>query len=206
MPAGATTRIGLHPTGAPLQSSALTADESRDRRYSHFVLFLVVPTIRLHEAWLDAYQEWGPGLHEDGFGVLQSDDVISATGFSTWVARIADCSQQATCRWIVEGGRVLGGIALRHGPSEYVEWAGHVGFGIRPTARRRGVATWALRQTLDGARELGMDQLLLVCAADNVASVNTIQRVGGVLEGVSVTPYGPTRRYWVKLTGSQTVD
>jgi hypothetical protein len=29
---------------------------------------LIVPTVGLHAAWLEAHDERGPGVHEDGFG------------------------------------------------------------------------------------------------------------------------------------------
>jgi predicted acetyltransferase len=170
---------------------------------------LIAPTTRLHAAWLEAHAEWGPGLHEDGFGLRRSDEVDSPDGFAAWVARLAGepdpaspaGTGQARCtyRWIVESERVLGGIALRHGSSDYVQWAGHIGYGIRPSARRRGLATWALGRTLDEARGLGLDRVLIVCAVDNTASVKTIERHGGVLEGIRDTKFGPARRYWIQL-------
>jgi predicted acetyltransferase len=82
---------------------------------------------------------------------------------------------------------------------EFVKRAGHIGYGIRPSARRRGLATWALGRILDEARVLGMDRVLVVCAADNVASAKTIGRHGGVLEGIRDTEFGPARRYWIKI-------
>ncbi|WP_328965228.1 hypothetical protein [Streptomyces virginiae] len=39
---------------------------------------LIAPTTRLHSAWLEARTEWGPGLHEDGFGLEPADEVDSA--------------------------------------------------------------------------------------------------------------------------------
>lgn len=170
---------------------------------------LIAPTTRLHTAWLAAHAEWGPGQHEDGFGLHPSDDVDSPPGFAAWVARLLDQSDPAKpievgthrCiyRWIVDNGRVLGGIALRYGTSAYVSWAGHIGYGIRPSARRRGLATWALGRMLAEARALGMERVLAVCAVDNVASVKTIERCGGVFDGTQDTRFGPTRRYWIKL-------
>jgi hypothetical protein len=38
---------------------------------------LIAPTACLHAAWLGAHAEWGPGAHEDGFGLLPSDEVDS---------------------------------------------------------------------------------------------------------------------------------
>ncbi|MFE3174025.1 GNAT family N-acetyltransferase [Amycolatopsis sp. NPDC059090] len=154
---------------------------------------LVAPTVRLHRSWLEAHAEWGPGLHEDGFGLSASDEVDSPAGFAAWVNSLT--RDRARYRWLVEDGRVLGGIALRSGPAEYVSWAGHLGFGIRPSARGRGLASWALREMLTEAREL--PRVLLVCAGENLASAKTIERAGGVLEEVRQTDHGPVRRYWI---------
>ena len=166
---------------------------------------LIAPAIRLHAAWLQAHNEWGPGLHEDGFGLQPSDEVDSPAGFTAWVNRLADQSDPAkplgrgrvhcTYRWIVEGHRVLGGIALRHEPSAF----GHIGYGVRPSARRHGLATWALGQMLGEARLLGLDRVLIICEARNIASARTIEHNGGVLEDVRDTELGAVRRYWIKV-------
>lgn len=170
---------------------------------------LIAPTARLHAAWLAAHAEWGAGAHEDGFGLGPADEVESPDGFAAWLARLAEQSDPArttalgrrrcTYRWMVEDDRVLGGIALRNGPADYVAWAGHVGYGVRPSARGRGLATWAVTRMLDEARALGLDRMLAVCAVDNVASAKTVERCGGVLEGIRDTEFGPARRYWIEL-------
>jgi predicted acetyltransferase len=170
---------------------------------------LIAPTVRLRAAWLDARDEWGPGAHEDGFGLLPSDEVDSPEGFAAWVRRLTDEADPAkaaatgrtgcTYRWIVEDGRVLGGIALRHGFDDFVLRLGHIGYGVRPSARRRGIATWALGRMLDEARSLGMDRVLVVCEAGNIASARTIERQGGVLEEIRDTGHGAVRRYWIEL-------
>ncbi|MER7892936.1 GNAT family N-acetyltransferase [Micromonospora sp. NPDC094482] len=172
---------------------------------------LIAPTVSLHTAWLEARDDWGPGVHEDGFGLRPSDEVDSPAGFAAWVARLTAQSDPATpleagqahCtyRWIVEGDQVLGGIALRHElANDFLQRiAGHIGYGIRPSARQRGLATWALGRMLEEARGLGLDRVLICCATDNVASAKTIERHGGVLEDVWDTELGAVRRYWVKL-------
>ncbi|MEV4318764.1 GNAT family N-acetyltransferase [Actinocrispum sp. NPDC049592] len=159
---------------------------------------LVGPSTDLHTPWLEAHKEWGPGLHEDGFGLTATDEVDTPTGFATWIARLTS-SDDTVCRWIVEDGNVLGAIALRHTDTDYTSWAGHIGFGIRPSARRRGLASWALRHILDEARAHGMNRVLAVCALDNIASARTIENAGGVFEEIRETPYGPARRFWIEL-------
>jgi predicted acetyltransferase len=166
-------------------------------RYRRRLPELIAPTTRLHAAWLEAHDEWGPGEHEDGFGLLSSDEVGTPAGFAAWVARLTDGPDRTkvTYRWITEGDRVLGGIALRHEFDDLVRHLGHIGYGIRPSARRRGLATWALGRMLDEARALGLDRVLVACEADNVASMKTIERHGGVQD----TELSAVRRYWIKI-------
>lgn len=179
-------------------------------------LDLTAPTTSLHAAWLDARADWGPGVHEDGFGLWPSDEVDSRAGFAAWVARLAAESDPAkaepgrlrcTYRWITEDGRVLGGIALRYGLDDFVRRYGHIGYGIRPSARRRGLATWALGRMLEEARANGLDRVLIICEADNTPSRKTIERHGGVLEEIQHGEHGEhgehgaVRRYWVDIGG-----
>jgi predicted acetyltransferase len=53
---------------------------------------------------------------------------------------------------------------------------------------------------LDEARAaLTVDRVLIPCLDDNMASARTIERNGGVLEGIRQGPDGPVRRYWIDL-------
>ena len=154
---------------------------------------LISPDARWHAAWLEAHAEWGPAPHEDGFGLRSSDEVGTREGFAAWLARLT--GDACTYHWIVEDERVLGGIALRHGFGEFVRQFGHIGYGVRPSARGRGVASWALGRVLGEAWTLGMSRVLVVCAVGNVASMRTIERHGGVPEK---SPDERIRRYWIE--------
>ncbi|MEV6345442.1 GNAT family N-acetyltransferase [Actinoplanes sp. NPDC051851] len=167
---------------------------------------LIAPTVSLHSAFLECHEEWGPGLHEDGFGLRDGDDVRTPEGFAVWVGRrlrldhpsSAPCpeEQHCTARWIVEDGRILGGIALRH---RYDDDLGQIGYGIRPSARRRGLASWALAAMLGEARARDMERVLVPCLANNVASARTIERNGGILESIRHFEDFAVRRYWITL-------
>lgn len=161
----------------------------------------------MHAAFLECRAEWGPGLHEDGFGLGADDDVESAEGFAAWVDGLVRLTHSAgepcaaekhgSPRWIVEDGRVLGGIVLRH---QFDDDLGQIGYGVRPSARRRGLAGWALRQMLVEARSvLGLSSVLIPCLADNLASARTIESCGGVLEEIREFEGFAVRRYWITL-------
>ena len=171
---------------------------------------LIPPTSSLHDSWLDARDDWGRGVHQEGSGLRPEDEVDSPDGFEAWVSRLlrgADTSipadpgrVHATYFWIVEADTVLGAISLRHTLTDFLLRAGgHVGYGIRPAARRRGLATWALGAMLPEARALGIDRLLVTCNADNAGSARTIEKNGGELEDIRETELGLTRRYWIGL-------
>lgn len=177
------------------------------------MLALVKPTVRLRSSWLGAHAEWGPGFHEDGFGLQPTDKIDTPDGFASWVKRLRDelestqlsRADTVSClyRWIVEDERVLGGIMLRYGKGEMLETMGNVGYGIRASAQRRGVATWALGQMISEARRLELRRLLIVCKADNVASAKTIEANGGVLETAQANqepePQDGVLRYWIDI-------
>ncbi|MCX4628805.1 MULTISPECIES: GNAT family N-acetyltransferase [unclassified Streptomyces] len=171
---------------------------------------LIFPSPRLHASWLAARGEWGPDAHMDGAGLGSDDDVDSAEGFAAWTERLRGYGDRtlpveqgrvhATYWWIAEDDTYLGAIDLRHYLNGFLlDAGGHIGYGVRPSARRRGLAGWALRAVLHEARIMGMDRVLLTCDPDNAGSVRTIERGGGVLEDVRETLIGPKRRYWIDL-------
>ncbi|TDW94411.1 putative acetyltransferase [Kribbella pratensis] len=170
---------------------------------------LIEPTVQLRDSWMESASEWGD-THQDGAGLWEADDLSTVDGFAAWTQRLGEQSDDsipvtpervpATYWWIVDGGTYLGAITLRHALNEKLfEGGGHIGYGVRPSARGRGLATWALGAVLDSARERGMDRVLITCDDGNVASARTIERNGGVLEDVRDTWLGRTRRYWIEL-------
>ncbi|WP_067508475.1 GNAT family N-acetyltransferase [Actinoplanes sp. TFC3] len=172
---------------------------------------LIAPTSRLHRQWLAARDDWGRGVHQDGSGLRPGDEVDTADGFAAWIRGLLRQSDPAvepepdwvhcTYWWVVEGDEVLGSIALRHELTDaLLSWGGHIGYGVRPAARGRGLARFAVAQVLAYAKQLGLDRVLITCRESNRASRQVIEKSGGVLEDVRVSEEGPIRRYWA-VTG-----
>ena len=108
-------------------------------------------------------------------------------------ARLVPC----TTWWWVDGDEYLGRIALRHRLNErLLELGGHIGYDVRPSARRRGHATAMLATVLPYAAARGIDPALLTCDVDNDASRRVIEKAGGVLEDERQGKL----RYWVPTT------
>ena len=89
----------------------------------------------------------------------------------------------ATELWWVEGDEFLGRTSVRHRLTPLLlEIGGHIGYDVRPSARRRGHATAMLREALTVAHGLGIEPALVTCDVDNIGSRTVIELNGGVLE------------------------
>jgi len=100
--------------------------------------------------------------------------------------------------FIEEGGRILGELYIRYGLSLRLEKiGGHAGYKVRPTERKRGVATTALRLALRLLLQKGVERALVTCNETNAASARVIEKCGGIRINDSETEQGVERRYWV---------
>ncbi|WP_078891333.1 GNAT family N-acetyltransferase [Streptomyces sp. NRRL S-350] len=98
-----------------------------------------------------------------------------------------------TPRW-VEGGEVLGRLAIRHRLTPRpARVGGHIGYDVRPSAHRRGHATAMLAAALPVAAALGIAEALLTFDETNTASRRVIEANGGRLTGTD----GRKRSYLV---------
>ena len=141
---------------------------------------------------------------------------FSHADFPAFVERLAACARGEglppgfvphSTWWLVRDGKEVVGVSnLRHAltPKLRVE-GGNIGYGVRPSARRRGYATALLRGTLERARAVGLQEALLTCAKNNAASVATIRRCGGRFDSEEFIPERKevVQRYWITLAGAK---
>ncbi len=79
--------------------------------------------------------------------------------------------------------RIVGMVNIRLMSSEFiVTEAGHVGYSVRPTERRRHYATRMLRSAVRVCRAVGIGDVVVTCEAGNDASAGTIMKCGGTLD------------------------
>ena len=95
-----------------------------------------------------------------------------------------------------ESGQALGFLNLRLRLNEgLLNYAGHIGYSIRPSERGKGYAKEALRQGLQVAKEKNIHRALVTCSIKNPASRAVILANGGQLEDIR----HETERYWIDL-------
>ena len=173
---------------------------------------LIEPDVRVRESFLGAVDEMvvvSCVVREDSMLArwmrLYADRWATDAGFADFVAYLhADATPDAprpaahvpqSTWWLVEGDIYLGRISCRHVLNDWLrEYGGHVGYEIRPSARRQGHATTMLRTVLPHVHALGVDPALLTCDEDNLASRKVIEAAGGEFEDQR----GEKLRFWIE--------
>jgi predicted acetyltransferase len=107
-----------------------------------------------------------------------------------------------TTFWAVRGDAVLAVSRLRHQLTPTLaQIGGHIGYEVRPSARRQGIGTQLLALTLIEARARGLLRVLITCDVSNHGSARIIEHNGGQLKDARLVPGHPKpiARYWIAL-------
>ena len=94
--------------------------------------------------------------------------------------------------WLVtNNNRIVGAVNIRHSLTEHLFNAGgHIGYGIRPSERRKGYATKLLALSLEKTKELDITKVLVVCDAVNTASEKRFYITAGFVMMISLRKMG----------------
>jgi RimJ/RimL family protein N-acetyltransferase len=164
------------------------------------------PAVAHHEGFLSALAEYqSEGLHLD----MDRARLADVAEFARYVAALRASMDDPGCPdryvwaafglrpgdpphdgyvpqtvlWWVVGRTYIGRLNIRHELNEGLRRSGgHMGYEVRPSARRRGHATAMLAAALPLAAALGIDPVHVDCESDNVASRRVIEKNGGRLE------------------------
>ncbi|WP_446721377.1 GNAT family N-acetyltransferase [Luteococcus sp. H91] len=172
-------------------------------------IHLVAPDPERFDSWADCLRDFASGPIDDSGYLPGQAPEPSRDAFAEYLTDrlsaddpgkpLPDGWVHCTFRWIVdsswpEGGPLLGFFAIRHALTQFLfDQARHIGYSVRPAARRRGIASAALKAGLPIAEELGASPTLVCCLEENEASRRTILHAGGQYDG-SCNGF---RRYWI---------
>ena len=98
--------------------------------------------------------------------------------------------------------KLVGMIQVTNSFKDYLEKnAGHIGYSVWPSERRKGYAKEMLSMTLPFCREIGIDKVLITCIDGNIGSEKTILANGGIYEYAIHEPDENVnlKRFWITL-------
>lgn len=180
-------------------------------------IFLEIPTINRKQDALDYLAE-NVKYNSDLNGTGGMDRCLEGLTYEEWLLELEKKEDieylkqinrcQSKTFFVVReiDSRIVGMINVRYNISDdkLKTWASHIGYGIRPTERRKGYAKTALYLGLIEEQKLGEERILLDCTVDNIGSNKTILSLGGELEKTELDEYDNkmTNYYWINVNDS----
>lgn len=168
---------------------------------------LLTPTTDLQEEYLDFYNEW----KDSGETMIPWVITKDPSNFPAMVQELLDAHNginlpdswvpDSTYWLVTDHNRIVEAVNIRHSLTEHLFNAGgHIGYGIRPSERRKGYATKLLALSLEKAKQLNITKALIVCDEVNTASEKTILHNGGLRDEDFIEEDGNVvRRFWIEL-------
>lgn len=169
-------------------------------------LVLIEPTIVYKDQYIEMIEEW-KGTGEKMVPFVLRFDYKDFDAFLEKLKNLRDNpiddeeTVNSSTFWLIENNvRVVGAVNIRHRLNKnLLEIGGHIGYGIRPSARRKGYAAEILKQSLAHAKSLGITRALVTCDKDNIGSARTIEKNHGILDSEAVINGVEIQRYWIDI-------
>lgn len=170
-------------------------------------VYLVSPAMEHKNAYIEMMLEWEEEKGHIYPGVIRRKGI----DYSSWLETLGLYKKRETCPshlspsdtffLVNENNNLLGAISIRHYLSEQLLLlGGHIGYGIRPTQRRKGYANVMLKLALEKCRDMKIERVLVTCDKDNIGSSKTIIANNGILENEIVEDNGNiVQRYWISI-------
>ena len=149
---------------------------------------LVKPTKVLKKAALDYRQEH---FNVGEYVINGSELFDKITDYDEWLEKVIANSFTDTVNpnWVLtdtffavrtSDKKIVGIIDLRYQLNDFLKDWGNCGYSVRPSERKKGYATEMLKQVCGIAKEYGLPELKLSVEKNNISSIRTIQKNGGV--------------------------
>ncbi|WP_139997200.1 GNAT family N-acetyltransferase [Paenibacillus paridis] len=170
---------------------------------------LVKPSVEYKDEYMSFYKDWKSSEQDITPWVVEKDP----SDFNAMIDFLysEDTEEKITnlgfvphsTYWLIDkySKKVIGAVNIRHKLNAKLhDCGGHIGYGIRPSERRKGYAFILLALTLEITKNMGLNKVLLVCDNGNIASEKTIIKNGGQFESEFIEESGNVvRRFWIQL-------
>lgn len=170
-------------------------------------LILVKPSKKLEKsiwAYRQEYFDFGETHINGSYGIAYYND------FNDWLNIVLSIEKEKLSRDNIHAStffsvrksdnKIIGSIQLRHFLTEDLEkHGGHIGYGIRPSERKKGYGKQQLLLVLDIARQMKLPKVMISCDKDNIASSRTAISCGGKLTSENYFNDKEQQIFWINL-------
>lgn len=172
-------------------------------------LYLVTPSIEHENEYREMILEWENEKERIYPGAIRPKGL----SYTEWLKKLETYKTAETCPpnfvpsdtyfLVNKYNRILGAISIRHYLNdELFKFGGHIGYGVRPSERRKGYAKAMLKMALEKCKDMNISKVLVTCNKGNIGSARTIMANGGVFENELVEDNGNVvQRYWIEVLG-----
>ncbi len=174
--------------------------------------YLEIPTIEKKEEAIEYVKEFYK-YNSNPNGVGDLDKFIENNrSYEEWLTEIENYRDQkyseernrvpATTYFTIRksDNKIVGMVNFRHYLNDYLlRVGGHIGYGIRPTERRKGLAKIQLFLTILEAQKMGIDKVMLDCVDTNIGSKKTIESLGGEFSEIVEEKEKTYLNYWINV-------
>jgi len=146
---------------------------------------LILPTVEYQDSYISYIKELGNEErypfpldfeYEDFAGLIKKLDGY-ANGSS-----VPEHMVPSSTFWLIQNNEIVGVTNLRHYLNKEIEFCGgHVGLGIRPSFRGKGIGSFLMAESIKNLNSLGVKNVHIHCYKDNSASSAMIIANGGKL-------------------------
>lgn len=120
---------------------------------------------------------------------LSASDGLTSMTYEDWLMQVKNNTIVKNGDWgrffiffAFDNDELVGILSLRPEiKGNLLEKYGHIGYGVKPNARRKGYATEMLNYAIQKCKEFGLEKVRLGCYKENTGSAKTIEKCGGVL-------------------------
>ena len=120
---------------------------------------------------------------------ISASNNLTNMNYKDWVDKINRNTNTPDDDWgkyylylVFDNNKLVGLLNIRFDlTDELKNKYGEIGYGVRPSERRKGYATKMLSYALSICKDLGMKKVLLGCYNDNLGSNKTILKNGGII-------------------------
>ena len=160
--------------------------------------------------YLDEFVKYGSDINGsgsldkicDGYTFEEALDRCLKMEDEEYAKSVGRCQSRTFLLIRENDNKIVGTINVRWNLNEAtLRFGGHIGYGIRPTERRKGYNKINLYLGMLEAKKVGLEKVMLDCDVNNLGSDKTLKALGGKLERTEVDPSDGilTNVYWFNV-------